>query len=264
VFKQNFSRLFRWGGVIGLALLTSWSAQSMSLTTYRIYMDNDNTTASFIMFNREEHTETCQLSLIHKNFTENGKMLSVDDDIVPSNSAKPWLRYSPRSFTAGPRSSQTIRFTLRRKVNTQAAEYRSYMKVLCDVNELVPLLSKATEEQAVLGMKPRLVLQVPIIARTGKLEAEVGFRDVQLDNEMLSFTLHRQGNRSVYGKLQLINKKSNEVFAFTDNISVYTESQQRSHEFPTGGIPANQLALRFVEDEKYGGSITYQQDVVLK
>jgi hypothetical protein len=214
------------------------------------------------MFNKEALPQTCELDIVHRGFNEMGEMLRVDDAITPTNSAAPWLRYSPRNFIAAPHLTQTVRFTLRRKANIVAAEYRSYLKVFCDTDE-APVTSEDDLEQPKVGVKPHIIQNVPIIVRTGKLNAQVNFSSMQLEGRQLSFTIHRKGNRSVYGTLELVNKKNNKIIDYTRNISLYTETKQLGQHLNTGGIPLNQLALRFVEDEKYGGTISYQQDVNL-
>jgi hypothetical protein len=263
VCRQDVISVCRLGAAIGFLLLGAKSAQAMSLSTYRIYLDSDNSTASFLMFNKAALPQTCALNLVHKNYDELGTPTIVDANIIPEHSAGSWIRYSPKNFTAAPRSPQTVRFTLRRQPNALASEYRSYLEVFCDTTELQPEMSESTSDQPVIGIKPRLVQNVPIIVRIGKLEAQVSFSNIQQDNADLIFNLQRQGNRSVYGSLQLVDKKTDEIISYVNNISVYTETKQRAFKLNLHNKPVSELALKFVEDEKYGGSITYQQDVVL-
>ncbi|WP_158968175.1 hypothetical protein [Paraglaciecola sp. L3A3] len=249
--------------VLNLLFLTSFTSNAMSLSTYRIYLDNDNSTASFVMYNKSIVAESCQLSLVHNDFDETGQLTQLDDDIVPENSAKPWIRFSPKNFTADGRSPQTVRFTLRRKANTQPAEYRSYLEVYCDQVEDTTPKSATTSELPTIGVKPRLVQNVPIVVRTGKLNAEISFSKMSIDNKYVHFTVNRKGDRSVYGDIELVNKNNGEVLGFTSNNSLYTETTSTSHKLGFKNIPVDQLALRFVEDKKYGGTITHQQDVII-
>jgi hypothetical protein len=263
VFTKNSGNVLSVGVVSLILLLGSVSVQAMSLSTYRIYLDNDNSTASFMMFNKEAVSQTCRLDLVHNNFDDNGKMSKGVSGVIPENSAIPWVRFSPKNFTAAALSSQTVRFTLRRKANTQAAEYRSYLEVFCDNDETEVAKSKFDVEKPTVSIKPRLVQNVPVIARTGKLEAQLSISDFRTENEKLIFILNRQGNRSLYGTLQLIDKTNGKVINYKKNISIYTETKQLEQNLTPGGTALHQLAVRFVEDERYGGSITYQQDVVL-
>jgi hypothetical protein len=243
-------------------LFNSLNIHAMSLSTYRIYLDDDNSSASFVMFNKNSFSETCRLDLVHNTFDEFGAISSVDSNVEPDNSASPWIRFSPRNFTAAALSPQTVRFTLRRKANSEAEEYRSYLQIYCDEAEAQqPSSTTATPDFIV---KPKMVQNIPIIVRTGKLEAQLSFSDFQLVNNKLDFNILRQGNRSVYGKIELIDKISGEVITMRKNISIYPETRIFNYELEVNGGAANRLAVRFTEDERYGGSITYQQDVVLQ
>jgi P pilus assembly chaperone PapD len=244
-------------------LFCSAAAQAISLSTFRIYLDSDNSTASFVMFNKTADKEKCELSLVHNNFDEGGQMLPVPSDVIPANSAEPWMRYSPKNFVVEASSPQTVRFTMRRKANTEAAEYRSYLRITCDPYEKKTESSNSDADNvAKISIKPRIIQQVPIIVRTGKLDASLSFSDISLQNETLIFHVNREGNRSVYGSLELINKSNNDVVSFKRNVSVYTDSQSVKHDLTTLGIPLEQLAIRFVEDTAYGGSINYEQDAL--
>jgi len=66
----------------------------------------------------------------------------------------------------------------------------------------------------------------------------------------------------VYGSLEIVNKSNNDVVSFKRNVSVYTDSRSVKHDLATLGIPLEQLAIRFVEDTAYGGSISYEQDAL--
>lgn len=244
-----------------LLLFISIPASAMSLSTYRIYLDNENSTASFVMFNKSTLAETCQLKLVHNSFDETGQITQLDDDTIPENSAEPWIRFSPKNFTADGRAPQTVRFTLRRKANSEPAEYRSYLEVFCDkVVDTTPQ-SESNQDSPKIAIKPRLVQNVPIVVRTGKLEAEISFSDMSVKDEHIHFNINRKGNRSVYGDVQLVDKTNGDVIAFTRNNSLYTETTSVKYKLATKGYPVDKLALRFVEDERYGGTITHQQEV---
>jgi len=262
-FKLKQISLFLSYITLPTLLLCSTAAQAISLSTFRIYLDSDNSTASFVMFNKTADKEKCELSLVHNNFDEGGQMFPVPNDEMPANSAEPWMRYSPKNFVVEASSPQTVRFTMRRKANTEAAEYRSYLRITCDPFEKKAETSTSdTDNVAKISIKPRIIQQVPIIVRTGKLDASVSFSDISLENETLIFHVNREGNRSVYGSLEIVNKSNNDVVSFKRNVSVYTDSRSVKHDLATLGIPLEQLAIRFVEDTAYGGSISYEQDAL--
>jgi hypothetical protein len=250
--------------LLGLLLFTPLTISAMSLSTYRIYLDNDNSTASFVMYNKSTVAETCRLRLVHNMFDETGQLTQLDDNVIPENSAKPWIRFSPKNFTADGRTPQTVRFTLRRKANSEPAEYRSYLEVYCDkvVDTTPQSQGDINSDAPIIGVKPRLVQNVPIVVRTGQLDAEISFSNMSIKGESIFFNVNRTGNRSVYGEIQLVNKNNDEIISYTRNNSLYTETTSSAQKLAVKGFSINELALRFKEDKKYGGTITHQQDVV--
>ena len=251
------------GILLSLFFIFSFQSQAVSLSTYRIYLGPDSRTASFIMYNKTADAEKCSLSLAHNNFDKNGKMTIIDNSIVPANSAKPWIRYSPKNFTVAGLEPQSVRFVLRRKANSEPNEYRSYLRIDCNKVEQKIKSSIGNGENANLTIRPKLVQQIPIIARTGKLEAKVSFGHLVLSGTTLKFDLQREGTRSIYGKIELINNKTGKMITFKKNVSVYLETDKVRMKFNTQGIDSKNLSLRYTENKTYGGSLVYEQAVIL-
>ncbi len=248
-----------------LVLLSSFSFSSLgaSLTTYRIYLDNNNRTESFIIFAKGNVPEKCSLKLRHFNFDDVGNMTVPEDESVPDNSSVPWIRFSPKHFTVQPRTPQSIRFTMRRKPNTEANEYRSYLAVSCKgVKENVQ--KESTPGRPSVTVQPRLVQNIPIIVRTGPLQATAQFEDITIKGGTVSASLTRQGERSIYGRLSLFNNKTDKELTFTSGISLYPETTTfkfnlsiKAEDMPK----IEDLTLKFVEDENYGGSLIIEKSL---
>lgn len=247
-----------------LVLLSSaFSSQAVSLTSYRLYLDDNNRTESFIVFAKGNYPENCSLKLKHFNFDNEGKMTLHKGDEEPDNSASPWIRFSPKQFIVKPKSPQTIRFTMRRKPNTEAKEYRSYLSVSCQ--DIVEETAKeVVQGRPTVSVKPNLVQNVPIVVRTGALKATAQFDDIVINDNSLSANLKRQGDRSIYGRVSLVNKKTNEELRYYSTIALYPETTTYHFDFSLKGdnIPATEdMILRFVEDENYGGSLSFEQSL---
>lgn len=246
-----------------LLMASSFSSQGVSLTSYRLYLDDNNRSESFIIFAKGNVPEKCTLKLKHFNFDDVGNMTLHKDEKIPDNSSKPWIRYSPKNFTVQPRSPQTIRFTMRRKPNTEANEYRSYLAVSCkDVKE--EIIKENTSGGPTVTVQPNLVQNVPIIVRTGPLQATAQFDDIEVKDGVVSANLKRTGERSVYGRLSLVNNKTGKEYRYLSSLSVYTETSTYNFKFGVKGdnMPkVEDLALRFVENENYGGSITIEKNI---
>ena len=242
-----------------ILLLCFYSASSfaVSLTSYRIYLDKNHRSEAFQVFNREQQTENCKLSWQDFPFDAAGNMGKRIMGKAPTTSVVDWVRFSPRSFAIKPGHSQTVRFSLRRKANMQPSEYHSYISIDCSK---VADRHKKTET---LSLTPRLVHNVPVIARTGELTAKATISNVRLNSDgKLAFRLNRRGNRSIYGKIEVFNNKTHKVANYLQGISIYTQSAYRDFEF---SLPKNsnlsELTINFVEDKKYGGSLVTQQQL---
>jgi fimbrial chaperone protein len=267
--KNLYKTPYRPLPLFGLIILAvcSFSTQAINLTSYRLYLDDNNRTESFIMFTRGNTSEECSIDLKHFNFDESGTMTVYKEKDIPANSANPWIRYSPRNFTVQPGYPQTVRFTMRRKANTTAQEYRSYMAISCDaVVAKEDNKSDTNTNSGIVAMsvKPVIVQNVPIIVRTGPLQASASFNNVNISDNKVMAKLTRSGDRSIYGRLSLIDKNTNEELNFMSGVSLYTETSSYAFNFGIGGKnmpPPEQLLLRFTEDENYGGSIVIEHSL---
>jgi hypothetical protein len=253
-------------GFLSVLLVMPLTSHAVNLTTYRIYLDDNNRSESFIVFTRDVVPEDCSLNLKHFDFDAKGKMSLYTGAQVPDNSAEDWVRFSPKNFVIQPGKPQTIRFSMRRKPNTESQEYRSYVSVSCEdvVSEAAKKDPNAPKDRPTVSVKPKLVQNVPLIIRTGPLDVKASFGNVQINGHMVSGQILRSGDRSLYGRISLIDKNTGEEMAFTDAISIYTETLEHSFEISASNdknIPIEQLALKFVEDELYGGSLDFQQDL---
>jgi len=242
-------------------------SNAASLTTYRIYLDDNNRTEAFIVFAKGSTSEQCSMNFTHFDFDEKGTISKNDGKILPENSAKPWVRYSPRNFILNPGKPQTVRFSMRRKPNAEAKEYRSYVAMRCEklvVNEdSSAIASNDNPDRPNISIQPVLVQNVPIIVRTGKLHVEASFTDIKINNNTVSATLARKGTRSLYGRLLLVDVVSGDEVSFTNGVSIYPETTSFPVSFDIPGkyqsLPKNNLLLKFVEDENYGGELVIEK-----
>jgi len=235
---------------------------AVSLTSHRIFLDKEHRTESFVIFNRQLQAENCQLSLQDYRFDKAGNMGKVivnNNGVLPKNSVKNLVRFSPKKFEIKGGASQTVRFSLRRKANALASEYLSYLSINCGKS-----FAKQTD-RGLIALSPRLVHKVPIVARTGKLSAKINFSEIHLDNEgKLAFKLNRSGSRSIYGVLEIINQTNDKRVNYLQGVSVYVPSDYREFGFALPeDIDVNTLSIRFTEDKKYGGHLSITTDVNL-
>lgn len=236
-------------------MLASAYANAVGLSTFRIYLDPDKRDATFRVYNKEVEPQDCTLKLAHHVFDEFGSMRSLPEDDIPQNSAKEWIRFSPKKFSLSAANSQTVRFTLRRKANAASAEYRSYLLVDCGAKP-------GSDLSSLITIKPKLVHHVPIIVRTGKLDAEIEFVDVTQESGVVTFSIKRIGDRSVFGDLSLVNAETGDVISELTGVSIYTESKKVVFNLATNGEALDKLKLRFKEHVAFGGELTIEKSLV--
>lgn len=250
--KQLFGRI----SLLTITTMLSFSSQAASLTTFRIYLDEETRNNSFVVFNDGTEAEKCHLSLAHNNFDDEGNMSKYQGDKLPDNSAKNWIRFAPKRFTLTAAKSQTVRFSMRRKANAKAAEYRSFLRVDCSAVDRNP-------ENKQVSVSPRLVHNVPVVVRMGKLDATMSFADFSLDGDFLTFKILRSGTRSTYGKVALFNKETGEMLSSQSGLSIYPESSSTEFVLSTRGQPVSNLVIKYLENTGFGGNKEAQQEVVL-
>ena len=172
--------------------------------------------------------------------TADGKIVEVADD-QPGMFSDEYIRFSPRQVTLQPGQSQTVRLMLRKKRDMADGEYRSHMlfqslpdPASSDINELAGNNSEGLSVQLI----PVIGITIPVIVRQGKLNASVTLSDFEIEQantvragSMLSFTINREGNSSIYGdfRVHFIPKGGEPVTVGQINgVAVYTPLTSRT------------------------------------
>jgi hypothetical protein len=234
--------------VILLAFIST-QLWAVTISTHRIYLDKSQKTKSMILFNRSIEIQSCRVSLRHYTYGAEGKHTEVKGKDLPKDAANKFLRYSPRSFNIPARAQQNVNIMMRRSINQADGEYRAIFAIACKdkVDEVIAEKS--------VTITPRLVHNIPIIIRKGKPEVQVALKNITLNNKKVSFQVHRQGERSVYGDVELFNTETNKVESRIRGVSIYPGTDSKSFSFSLNLENTESLILRFREDPTYGGSI---------
>ena len=254
---------FQIKALIALTLMSggfiSQPASALGLSTFRIYLDQSNREYNFIVFNRDGYQQDCQVYLRHYQIDDAGNKTLLDDNEIPSQSAKGLLRFSPKRFKLDNGESQSIRFQMRRKANQPVGEFRSYLSLDCGMSEEA---LKAQSDQSVL-LQPKLRHNIPIIVRTGDIDVNVSIDNVQLNGKSaVNGRLSKNGNRSVYGDIELIDVRDNSVIAKKPLASIHVESKYYDFTLSTRNVDPKFLKLRFIEDKAVGGDKIIETSVL--
>ena len=233
------------------SLLLSLHTQAASISTYRIYLDNDNRQQKFMVRNASAIPEKCDISFSYMAYEENGqaKKLSKEQQDALSTAALNHLRYSPSQFTIEPKSSQYIAFNYRRQINDAPAEYRTYVNIKC--------ISLDDQTKQGISLTPTIMHSVPLVIRSGRpteLDANLTFTNIERKEDTIAFRLQHQGTRSVYGDLYLVSDKGEKRNLLQRNIVIYPEMQYKDFAFSLKDVNDKNLRIEFQETGTYSNN----------
>jgi P pilus assembly chaperone PapD len=231
---------------------------NVGISTYRIYLDSDHSFENFLVSNRLNQAQECDLRLTHYKFDELGNMSSYEDGEAPLYPADDLFRFSPRHFNIPANQEQTVRFTLRRKSNTPDVEHRSFVVVSCQKTVLdIPNTNSDSNSNLVsIALSPLLEHNIPLQVRPKKIAAVVEFKNIRMQDTKLNFDMQRSGDRSIIGTIEIYDKDSGELITNSNPLVMYIETITKSFTMDLKkSYDINNLIIKFVEDKRYGGTI---------
>lgn len=258
-----------------IAFFTSQSLQANLLVTpTRVELDNlRERSAVFSLVNKGSTTSRYEVYFEEKRMLASGEFVTLSKDTntqvstalspeliaqMQEGSIAKYVRYSPRRLSLEPEQGGRVRLALRVPKNLAAGEYRSYI-----VFHQIPLAPVSTNSAAQqqhnqslnLTISAYMKIAIPVILRIGALSANVelnlGKLEMSDGSQSLEVTLHRQGERSSYGDLEVLRASNNEVIGSLKNAAVYTELNEKLFTVPlTQEVkPGTELIIRFSESD---------------
>jgi len=240
-------------------------AGDLLITPGRVVLEGRKRTETVLLNNRGAKEATYRITLEHKRMLETGAYQSIDDKhpATPDDKfADDVVRYSPRQVTLKPGESQNVKFMLRAPDGTPDGEYRSHI-----LFQGQPEDSKGTnidqapieKNQVRVKITPVYGLSIPLIARVGNLTATTGITDATVkDGKELTFTLTRQGGKSVYGDMSVTNS-AGIVVAQVKGVALFPPLTKRQVSIkltpPEGASVAGPLTITYREREEDGGNV---------
>lgn len=250
-------------------------AQALRLSMKRVVFEGPVRSDIITIMNNTAREQTYRLGWRRYRMDEKRSLVHIPegekaDDI---KWADEMVRYAPRRVVVPPGGSQQIRLLLRRPRDLAPGEYRAHLWIVTETEAEAFSADKKPEQgqQAFrLAMQPALTL--PVFVRHGDLAAKASITDAKLAKAegggTVSFTLNREGNRSLYGDLKITCTASGQEFeaSHTRGIAVYPEVDRRILEYDFE-FPAEQAAncrrvrIEYIadkEDSLYGGQVMAQ------
>lgn len=272
VSKWRFACLFAGFACLGmLPAHQALAAGDLLVAPTRVVLDGRRGTEVFLN-NIGAEEATYRISLELRRMTPAGTL----EDITPENantiekSALDIIRFAPKRVTLPPNQPQAIRIGLQDIDGLPDGEYRAHM-----LFRAIPKVEPVVDDPAPTGLKIQLTpiygVTIPVIVRKGNLTATAALANPRMASEpqgpMLQFDLSRNGDRSVYGEIQVTKPGVAEPVMIAKGIAVYPELTSRVVSLP---VPAEAVAqlhgeviISYYETPEAGGGLISQVRSVL-
>jgi hypothetical protein len=226
----------------------------------RLVFEGRQRTGQLTLVNTGSQTATYRISLIRLRMTETGGFREVQEPDSAEQFADTLVRFSPRRVELPPGVPQTVRLQLRLPADLPVGEYRSHLlfrAIPASTTEDSARSEPATDLQ--LTLRAVYGVSIPIIVRHGDLVAGVSLSDPRVESvpgaeppARLMVTLHRSGDRSVYGDLTAVLVRDGQpdlVVGVARGLAVYTPNTRRTCvlpvRLPPSLDPRARLRVRF-------------------
>ena len=219
-----------------------WAQGDLMVFPKRMVFTDDQRSQEFTLVNTGKDTATYNMSLLNFRMTETGQFENLNEPDSGQHFADQNLRIFPRTVTLAPRETQKVKIQVYRVSQLEEGEYRSHLSFQA-VKEKTPLGEKIVEENSneiTTRITIDLGITVPVILLVDDPPATAGLSQIVLNTDdknalQLDFTIHRNGNKSLYGDIKLIHTnpsgRETEVGSFK-GLAVYAPIPKRHFSIP--------------------------------
>ena len=271
--RRLFAPLFT-----ALALLVpvtpATAAGDLLVAPTRVVLDGSRGT-EVVLNNIGSTPATYRISLEVKRMTGQGGLEEIAETEVTAaeRAALDMISFSPRRVTLPPNQPQVIRVGVRLPAGIAPGEYRVHMlfRAIPDTIAATDQV-KATSGGVSVALTPIYGITIPVIVRVGDLSATATIGKAAIIDEggqpHFAFDLARQGNRSVYGDIEVTRPGVKDPLFLARGIAVYPEVTDRRVSIP---VPAEVAAtlkgpvrIRYTEDRELGGGTIAEANVTVE
>lgn len=210
-------------------------SQNLVLTPNRIVFEGKKRKDQVLVNNPSNEEQTYRVTFENKKMLDDGRYAKIEDGEKYGDNlySKDIIRFSPRTFTLAPKTSQTVRLQLRKKKGMKEGEYRSHMKVAVVPKAQAPKVK--TTDSVNIKIQVHYGITIPVIVRNGDLSysakiSEASMVEKEDGVKALKARIDRSGKSSVYGDISVTHfDKSGQstVLKFLPGISVFTPNKFR-------------------------------------
>ncbi|WP_428685116.1 fimbrial biogenesis chaperone [Sphingopyxis sp.] len=261
---------------LGVAATPAFAAGDLLVAPTRVILDGSRGT-EVVLNNIGSAPATYRISLEVKRMTPEGGLDEIDEaNATPAErAALDMIAFSPRRVTLPPNQPQVIRVGVRIPEGLAPGEYRAHM-LFRAVPDAAPAIALDPAKPAPTGVSIALTpiygITIPIIVRVGDLGATAKIGNAWVgetkDGPAFEFDLARNGERSVYGDIEVTRPGVAEPLLLARGIAVYPEVGTRKVSLRVPPELAAKLKgpvqIRYTEDREVGGGTIDRADRVVK
>lgn len=243
-------------------LFTMMESKAQTLfSQYRVIYEKNGIMSMFLS-NPTDKTYTYKIIFEDKEMDQAGNIHPVPNNQIFSHSLTKYLRVFPRSVVITPGSSQEVQIQLKTPNSLQDGEYRSFITfspLESNSNDNRDSINKGTQ----IALKIQMATSIPILYRKNPVVRQVKIDSVSLTSfndsiKVLNLCIQRDGDRSIYGKLNVIGYKNGisfPLFTSKSNVVMYCEIDTLKV-----SVPVNLKSVDRAQDGKVYLNILYMDD----
>lgn len=266
------------GGILCASMIAAMNdASALRVTLKRIIFEGPVRTDTLTIVNNDSTEQTYRIGWKNMRMTEDKSLTAVKEgeDISDLQTADDMIRYAPRRITLPPGATQQIRLMLRRPRDLAPGEYRSHIWISPE-SSVEPFGQAAEPGKTSVQLQMLTGMTLPVFVRHGKMEVSGGMENARAvrnsDGSIdVSYTLTRQGNRSLYGDIEFLCASAGDVILRDiRGLSVYTEvtrrnlSQTIEQDVHENVSSCKSLTIRYIAEKKdpqYNGGVIAEATV---
>lgn len=225
--------------ISGIVLFSIKDAHAVRVSLKRVVFEGNKKSEVITIINATNEEQTYRLGWRKYKMDEGKSLRAINEGEDASGIlwADNMVRFAPRRITVPAGGSQQIRILLRRPKDLADAEYRSHLWIVTEAKPAKFDVNRENPEGQAIRLSIQPAISLPVFVRNGDLTASASITNTKLSNTNdglnVSFTLNRDGNKSIYGDFDFICQDGGKevVLKQIRGIAVYTEITKRNLDF---------------------------------
>lgn len=246
------------------------------ITPKRLVFDGSKRVEEINLANIGKDTATYSIAFTQFKMDENGNFIQISDADSTQKFAHKNLRFFPRTVTLAPNEAQSIKVQLIKANELSPGEYRShlYFKNTLLTSALGDEKSGASKDSRIsVSLKPSFGISIATIIRVGECSVNGNITDAVFIPgtaqvvPLVSFTINRSGNMSLYGDLKLTHISTDNIrtdVGIMKGLAVYTPNAFRKLRIPVNkttlvDYKTGKLLIEYIDQANPNKVIATQQ-----